>query len=259
MSSEQPGLRARSVRLSGLGPGTGRLPEPPEGSRLERRLHLLLQGRGAARLPASQVCSLPEASCRASSRASYSPAVVGSGPELTLGFAHHTVGASRPGADSGTPGRGSLARPGPTGRCTTMRRVAESFSKGRVSLFPSLRRPFLAQGLGPAGRQGCPLSPAPTPEWPRGKPRAAVTGHHTETARGSATCPAPHREDERSWDPRAWAGPSPALTQSGPAVCVLPAPSPGPNSPPPDSLLMPRPRCSPPRGRTMTPPPRLHF
>lgn len=120
---------------------------------------------------------------------------------------------------------------------------------------PSPPPHFLAQGLGPAGRQGCPLSPAPTPEWPRGKPRAAVTGHHTETARGSATCPAPHREDERSWDPRAWAGPSPALTQSGPAVCVLPAPSPGPNSPPPDSLLMPRPRCSPPRGRTVTPPP----
>lgn len=67
-----------------------------------------------------------------------------------------------------------------------------------LSLSLSLRRPFLAQGLGPAGRQGCPLSPAPTPEWPRGgKPRAAVTSHHTETARGSATCPAPHREDKR--------------------------------------------------------------
>lgn len=155
MSSEQPGLRARSVRLSGLGPGTGRLPEPPEGSQLERRLHLLLQGRGAARLPASQVCALSEASCRASSRASYSPAVVGSGPELTLGFAHHTVGASRPGADSGTPGRGSLARPGPTGRCTTMRRVAESFSKGRVSLFPSLpSAPLPSSRPGTSGEAG---------------------------------------------------------------------------------------------------------
>lgn len=48
MPSEQPGLRACSVRLSGLGPGTGRLTEAPEGSLPERQLRLLLQERGAA-------------------------------------------------------------------------------------------------------------------------------------------------------------------------------------------------------------------